>query len=90
MQSGNCTLREATIVGSVISKVSIPVSHAAVVLLKLAMARDYDAPCSIFLKVSEPLYEGMYMNPLTMSERHIWSSGSGAAEQEIHAALPRD
>ena len=50
VQSGDCTIREATIIGSVLPKVSIPVNHAAVVLLKLATARDYSAPCSIFLK----------------------------------------
>jgi len=50
IQSGDCTIREATIIGSVLGKVSIPVNHAAVVLLKLATARDYSASCSIFLK----------------------------------------
>ena len=50
IQSGDCTIREATIIGSVLGKVSIPVNHAAVVLLKLATARDYSASCSILLK----------------------------------------
>lgn len=50
VQAGDCTIREATIIGSVLAKVSVPVNHAAVVLLKLATARDYSAPCSVFLK----------------------------------------
>ncbi|KAI5571454.1 hypothetical protein BDE02_11G095300 [Populus trichocarpa] len=36
MQSGTCNLREAVIVGSIIQKVSIPVLHSCVTLLKLA------------------------------------------------------
>lgn len=34
--SGTCTLREAVIVGSVLQKVSIPVLHSSVALLKIA------------------------------------------------------
>ncbi|EPZ33678.1 Bystin domain-containing protein [Rozella allomycis CSF55] len=44
-----CTLREATIVGSVITKVSIPVLHSSAALLKLA-EMDYSPACSIFIK----------------------------------------
>ena len=35
-KSGTCTLREAIIVGSVITKTSIPVLHASAAMLKLA------------------------------------------------------
>lgn len=35
-ESGNCTLKEAAIVGSVIAKVSIPVLHSSAALLRLA------------------------------------------------------
>lgn len=35
-QSGTCTLREAVIIGSVLSKTSIPVLHSAAALLKIA------------------------------------------------------
>jgi essential nuclear protein 1 len=37
-QSGNCTLREAIIIGSVMSKTSVPMLHSAAALLKLAEA----------------------------------------------------
>lgn len=45
----NCTLREAAIVSSVLSKVSIPVHHAAVALHKLAQL-EYSGASSIFIK----------------------------------------
>ena len=35
-QSGTCTLREATIVASVLIKTSIPVLHSAATMLKIA------------------------------------------------------
>jgi len=35
-QSRTCTLREAIIVGSLISKTSIPVLHASAAMLKIA------------------------------------------------------
>lgn len=35
-QSGTCTLREAVIIGSVLTKTSIPVLHSSAALLKLA------------------------------------------------------
>lgn len=36
LKSGNCTLREAAIIGSVLTKVSVPVLHSGAALLKLA------------------------------------------------------
>ncbi|KAI8929883.1 Bystin-domain-containing protein [Entophlyctis helioformis] len=49
-ESGNCTLREAVIVGSVLSKVSVPAIHSAAVLLKIA-EMDYTGPNSLFIRV---------------------------------------
>lgn len=49
-ESGSCTLQEAVIVGSVISKVSIPVLHSAAALLKLA-EMDYSGPNSLFIRI---------------------------------------
>ncbi|KAA8911807.1 hypothetical protein TRICI_003704 [Trichomonascus ciferrii] len=49
-ESGTCTLREAVIVGSILSKVSIPILHSAVALLRLA-EMDYAGPNSLFIKV---------------------------------------
>ncbi|KAJ3201998.1 hypothetical protein HDU67_000871 [Dinochytrium kinnereticum] len=49
-ESGNCSLREAAIIGSVITKVSIPMEHSAAALLKIA-EMDYTGPNSLFLRI---------------------------------------
>jgi len=49
-ESGNCTLREAIILSSVIAKNSIPVLHSAAAMLKIA-EMDYSGGNSIFLRV---------------------------------------
>ena len=49
-ESKSCSLREAVIVGSVLSKTSIPVLHSAAVMLKIA-EMDYTGASSIFLRV---------------------------------------
>ncbi|KAH8929646.1 Bystin-domain-containing protein [Atractiella rhizophila] len=48
--SPSCTLREASIVGSVVAKVSIPAIHSGAGILKLC-GMDYSGPQSIFLRV---------------------------------------
>ncbi|WVQ80698.1 hypothetical protein IAT38_002803 [Cryptococcus sp. DSM 104549] len=45
-----CTLKEAAIVASVLSKVSIPVLHSAAALLRLA-SMDYAGPNSLFIRI---------------------------------------
>ncbi|XP_030746698.1 bystin [Sitophilus oryzae] len=50
LESGNCTLREAIIVGSVIAKNSIPMLHSSAALLKIA-EMDYTGANSIFLRI---------------------------------------
>ena len=57
--SGNCTLREAAIFGSVLRKVSIPVLHAAAAMLKIA-EMEYTGSSSYFLRV---LIEKRYTLP---------------------------
>ncbi|KAI9183051.1 snoRNA-binding rRNA-processing protein [Blastocladiella emersonii ATCC 22665] len=47
---GGCSLREAAIVGSVVSKVSIPVLHSAACLMKLA-DMEYSGSASLFLRI---------------------------------------
>jgi len=47
--SGTCTLREAVIMASVLSKNSIPMLHSAAAILKIAEA-DYNGANSIFLR----------------------------------------
>ncbi|ELR11412.1 Bystin, putative, partial [Acanthamoeba castellanii str. Neff] len=49
-ESRNCTLREATIVASIIVKVSIPALQSAVALLKIAQM-EYSGANSIFIRV---------------------------------------
>ena len=48
-QSGTCTLREATIISSVMAKHSIPMLHSAAAILKIA-EMDYNGANSIFLR----------------------------------------
>ncbi|KAI8807895.1 Bystin-domain-containing protein [Cladochytrium replicatum] len=49
-RAGSCTLREAVIIGSVISKVSIPPLHSAAALLKIA-DMDYTGSNSLFIRI---------------------------------------
>ncbi|KAJ3125730.1 hypothetical protein HK098_008252 [Nowakowskiella sp. JEL0407] len=49
-EDGSCTLREAAIIGSVLTKVSIPSEHSAAALLKLAEL-DYSGPNSLFIRI---------------------------------------
>merc|ERR1739838_379273 len=49
-ESGTCSLREAVVIGSVLSKTSIPVLHSAAVMLKIA-EMDYTGANSIFLRI---------------------------------------
>jgi len=57
--SGDCSLREATILGSVIKKVSIPVLPSSVALMKIALM-PYSGSNSMFIKV---LIEKKYALP---------------------------
>ena len=50
LESGNCNLREAVIVGSVIAKNSIPILHASAAILKIA-SMEYTGANSIFLRI---------------------------------------
>ncbi|KAF5271358.1 hypothetical protein FQA39_LY08156 [Lamprigera yunnana] len=50
LESGNCTLREAIIIGSVIARNSIPMLHSSAALLKIA-EMDYTGANSIFLRI---------------------------------------
>lgn len=48
-ESGNCTLREATIMSSILTKCSVPMLHSAAAILKIA-EMDYNGANSIFLR----------------------------------------
>lgn len=58
-ESGTCSLREAVIVGSIIEKVSIPVLHSGLALMKLAQM-EYCGTTSYFIKL---LLEKKYALP---------------------------
>lgn len=49
-EAGDCTLKEAVIIGSLIKKISIPQIHSSVVLLKIA-EMDYTGANSIFISI---------------------------------------
>ncbi|KAJ9055635.1 snoRNA-binding rRNA-processing protein [Entomophthora muscae] len=49
-ESGTCTLQEAAIVGSVLSKVSIPVLHSGAAIIRLANM-EYSGANSLFLRI---------------------------------------
>ncbi|KAK4511406.1 uncharacterized protein ATC70_012621 [Mucor velutinosus] len=49
-ESGNCTLKEAAILGSVLTKVSIPVLHSSAAILRLA-EMEYTGPNSLFIRI---------------------------------------
>ncbi|CCJ28685.1 unnamed protein product [Pneumocystis jirovecii] len=46
----NCTLKEAAIIGSVLSKVSVPVLHSAAALLRLS-EMDFSGSTSLFIRI---------------------------------------
>ena len=48
-QAGDCTLREAVIIASILTKNSIPMLHSAAAILKIA-EMDYTGANSIFLR----------------------------------------
>jgi len=50
LESGTCTLREAVIIGSVLSKNSVPILHSSAALIRIA-EMDYTGASSIFLRV---------------------------------------
>jgi len=49
-ESGNCTLREAVIIGSVMAKQHIPILHSCAAMLKIA-EMDYSGANSVFLHI---------------------------------------
>ena len=50
VDAGDCTLREAAIVGSVIGRVRIPMMHSAAAMVKIA-GMEYSGATSLFLRV---------------------------------------
>ncbi|KAF6211085.1 hypothetical protein GE061_014198 [Apolygus lucorum] len=67
-ESGNCTLREAIIVGSVITKNSIPMLHSAAAILKLC-EMEYNGANSIFLRL---LFDKKYALPYRVVDAAVF------------------
>jgi essential nuclear protein 1 len=80
-QSGTCTLREATIIGSVLMKVSIPAIHSAAALLRLA-EMQYSGSTSVFIKI---LLNKKYALPSRVIDALVAHFAAFAAEKR---ALP--
>ena len=49
-ESGTCTLKEAAIIGSALTKVSIAVLHSSAAILRLSQM-DYTGPNSLFIRI---------------------------------------
>ncbi|BES94305.1 Bystin [Nesidiocoris tenuis] len=67
-ESGTCTLREAIIVGSVITKNSIPMLHSAAAILKIA-EMEYNGANSIFLRL---LFDKKYALPYRVVDAAVF------------------
>ncbi|CAH2099927.1 unnamed protein product [Euphydryas editha] len=59
LEAGDCTLREAIIIGSVLARNSVPVLHSSAALLKIA-EMEYTGANSIFLRI---LFDKKYALP---------------------------
>lgn len=67
-ESGTCTLREAIIVSSILTKCSIPVLHSSAAILKIA-EMDYTGANSIFLRT---LLEKKYALPFRVIDALVY------------------
>lgn len=61
MQQG-CTLKEAAVIASILSKVKIPVLHASAALLRIA-EMDYTGTCFPLLSLRFFSYKGSILGP---------------------------
>jgi essential nuclear protein 1 len=50
-EGGDCTLREAAVVGAALAKMTVPAIHASAALLKLCKITYYSGPTSLFIRV---------------------------------------
>ncbi|WAR16694.1 BYST-like protein [Mya arenaria] len=78
-EAGNCTLREAVILSSVLVKNSIPMLHSAAALLKIA-EMDYNGANSIFIRA---LLDKKYALPYRVRYKEDISSEQKEALMEV-------
>lgn len=84
LASEGATLREALIIGSILSKASVPPAHAAVVMMKLAeFQHGYSGACCVFLIV---LLNKKYSLPLRVLAALV-AYFDGFAEDEVLPVL---
>ncbi|NXH83191.1 BYST protein, partial [Edolisoma coerulescens] len=82
-ESGTCTLREAVIIGSILTKCSIPVLHSSAALLKLA-EMQYSGANSIFLRL---LIDKKYALPFRVLDALVFHFLAFRTEQRLLPVL---
>ncbi|NXV08096.1 BYST protein, partial [Cettia cetti] len=82
-ESGTCTLREAIIIGSILTKCSIPVLHSSAALLKLA-EMQYNGANSIFLRL---LIDKKYALPFRVLDALVFHFLAFRREQRLLPVL---
>ncbi|NXR53617.1 BYST protein, partial [Hippolais icterina] len=82
-ESGTCTLREAIIIGSILTKCSIPVLHSSAALLKLA-EMQYSGANSIFLRL---LIDKKYALPFRVLDALVFHFLAFRTEQRLLPVL---
>ncbi|KAL0978409.1 hypothetical protein UPYG_G00170090 [Umbra pygmaea] len=82
-ESGTCTLREAVIIGSILTKCSIPVLHSSATMLKLA-EMEYNGANSIFLRL---LLDKKYALPFRVLDALVGHFLSFRSEKRVLPVL---
>jgi len=82
-ESGTCTLREAIIIGSILTKCSIPVLHSSAAMLKLA-EMEYNGANSIFLRL---LLDKKYAVPFRVLDALVGHFLSFRSEKRVLPVL---
>ncbi|XP_010879786.1 bystin [Esox lucius] len=82
-ESGTCTLREAIIIGSILTKCSIPVLHSSAAMLKLA-EMEYNGANSIFLRL---LLDKKYALPFRVLDALVGHFLSFRSEKRVLPVL---
>ncbi|XP_010189674.1 PREDICTED: bystin, partial [Mesitornis unicolor] len=82
-ESGTCTLREAIIIGSILSKCSIPVLHSSAAMLKIA-EMQYSGANSIFLRL---LIDKKYALPFRVVDALVFHFLNFRTDQRVLPVL---
>merc|ERR1712142_178194 len=82
-ESGNCTLRETIIIGSVLAKNSIPVLHSCAAMMKIA-EMEYSGASSIFLRI---LFDKKYALPYRVIDACVFHFLNFRSEKRVLPVL---